>query len=534
MNSKITLLDLLCISFIFAATPQSSISTSIFDEAFTKRPYFVDKTELLGEFFKSKHGPDYNYVSYPSKFGKTTNLRMIKRFCQLRLNSQNFPLNWTQTESYHLFSDLKISRNRDVFSAHLAQHPVIWLDLNFTLKGVVTEEQIIAGMNLQIKKCYSEYRWLIELAEKSDTYFYNESMQSALRGDLSGQQMVHGLLHLARLLKDYFKVGVVLLIDNYDFVLNTLFVCESKARMVLKPLTRAMLKACLSPRGEYVSHAFIAGVSLWNYNLKDDNSTSMSVQKHAFLLDTSFWGYFGFTEPEIRAICDQYKCTEDEKWLLKQLYDGYTNPTLSQSGLKSLYNPFSVIEFIAHRQTEIPFRNYWIRSQDTNFIYLFLRGLHFRKQFVELLKYESIIIGDRESIQTSYWTFDHLRTWYEPYNSSLLGFLFDSGYLTYDSKDMNQIRIPNDDIKQFLSSVLIQFYKENDYEIDKLRKCLDQMLVGQIVDSDQTILSLKQHLKSTLKLMNTRYGVHLNSTSPGTNINNDLPRAWIFKPKSSD
>ncbi|KAL6951875.1 hypothetical protein U1Q18_048629 [Sarracenia purpurea var. burkii] len=104
-----------------------------FDENFISQPYFVDKTLLLRELFKND-GPDYNYISYPSKFGKTVTLQMIKTFAQIEVSKRRDHLNWTETKAYQLFKDLKIARHKDVFENHMARYAVIHFDLRLDLE----------------------------------------------------------------------------------------------------------------------------------------------------------------------------------------------------------------------------------------------------------------------------------------------------------------------------------------------------------------------------------------------------------------
>jgi len=85
----------------------------IADRGFT----FLDKTLLISEFLECNAG--VSIIVRPRRFGKTTNISMIRDF----LSIPNYPDNVDYRRE--LFKDTKVAERLDLFEKHFCKYPVI-------------------------------------------------------------------------------------------------------------------------------------------------------------------------------------------------------------------------------------------------------------------------------------------------------------------------------------------------------------------------------------------------------------------------
>ncbi|CAG8751825.1 1513_t:CDS:2, partial [Gigaspora rosea] len=98
-----------------------SIDWDHFDEIVNRGCTFIDKTSLIVEFIE-----DASLVSLivrPRRYGKTTNLTMLKEFFSIPIYPDN------ENYRYELFRDTKIAERSCLFESHFCKYPVIFLSL---------------------------------------------------------------------------------------------------------------------------------------------------------------------------------------------------------------------------------------------------------------------------------------------------------------------------------------------------------------------------------------------------------------------
>ncbi|KAL6951871.1 hypothetical protein U1Q18_048625 [Sarracenia purpurea var. burkii] len=140
---------------------------SLFNENLINSGYFVDKPDMIQEFY-NQQSDRWTLIGAPPQFGKTTNLHMLKRFFGYEIDDSGVPIQWNNTTAYEIFKNLKIANHESIFINHLAQHPVIYLDLKFIIDGVVTEAKVMAELRQKIHQCYLEYDWMLEKIQSYD------------------------------------------------------------------------------------------------------------------------------------------------------------------------------------------------------------------------------------------------------------------------------------------------------------------------------------------------------------------------------
>jgi hypothetical protein len=137
--------------------------------------------------------------------------------------------------------------------------------------------------------------------------------------------------------------------------------------------------------------------------------------------------YIGFTEDEVRELCQRYDMdfAETKRW-----YDGYSFPTLSH-----VYNPNAVVNAMLNGE----FGSYWTDTASyttlTDLISMNFDGL--KDTILQLLAGERIIV-DVKSFQNDMTTFRR--------RDDVLTLLIHLGYLAYDRS--GKAYIPNEEVKE--------------------------------------------------------------------------------------
>ena len=197
---------------------------------------------------------------------------------------------------------------------------------------------------------------------------------------------------------------------------------------------------------------------------KDGSQSAISdFEEYSVLEPGAFADYVGFTEKEVKNLCEE-KVKAFEK--MKLWYDGYTI-----GELHSIYNPYSVM----HAVSSGKFRSYWKKTSaaETLMTYIDMDQDDLQNTIARLIAGESVVI-DTDSFQNDVETFTC--------KDDVLTLLTHLGYLTYkeepDSYDDDTVtglvKIPNEEVRS---------------EFDKiLRKSKHKSLIELVRKSDQLLL----------------------------------------------
>ena len=342
---------------------------------------YVDKTGLIActnEYLNTKN--QYLCVSRPRRFGKSMTLEMLAAYYSCGCDSRE------------LFAGFKIAQHKD-FEKHLNQYDVIYLNMQQFL--------IEADAGNVIK--YLEQEVLRELRKVYGQYLDREGIRFA-----------------AALREIFVETGrqFIFLIDEWDCVMRERQESETMQKQYLDFL-RDLLKD-----QPYVALAYVTGIlpvkkygqhsalnMFWEY--------SMTNQK---MLEE----YTGFTEEEVKALCERYDMDFEE---VSSWYDGYRF-----KNYKHIYNPKSVVEAMTCRDCS----NYWTSTETYEALKIYMEmdfdGL--RAEIVQMLGGGRVRVNTR-SFQNDMRNFNT--------KDDVLTLLIHLGYLGYDSNEKEAF-IPNKEI----------------------------------------------------------------------------------------
>ena len=263
---------------------------------------YVDKSEIISLINRFINGQKrFICVTRPRRFGKSVTLDMLNAYYSKGCDSKE------------IFSDLKIS-SLPVFDKHLNQHDVIYLDMMEFADNEENGNKYLENLNTEVvselKETYPER------LEKDKSYSLPEAISSL-------------------------KKRFVFIIDEWDFVFRQ-YPDNKKLQEDFIDLLRALFKD--RSRQSLAELVYMTGIlPIARYNTQ---SALNNFSEYAILNPGMYAKYYGFTEDEVKTLCEKYQLDFETT---KFWYDGY------KVGGYELYNPNSIIELINHGT----FESYW-------------------------------------------------------------------------------------------------------------------------------------------------------------------------------
>ena len=361
---------------------------------------YVDKTEMIAYLNKLvRTEQKYVSVSRPRRFGKSIAANMLAAY-------------YGKGDSRSLFEGLKIAHHED-WDRYLNHFDVIRL---------VMTQFIKANRNIEESLELLCQRVLDDLSEsypevKYDPNDLNYSME-----------------------RFYRKTGVpfVIIIDEWDAIFR-----EQKEDIEGQKYYLDFLRNWLKDQ-EYVALAYMTGIlPIKKYG---KHSALNMFDEYSFIAPMQLAPYTGFTEDEVKSLCDKYGRSYEG---IKDWYDGYDvtdvlssdlNYEMQNKGIElkpvhySIYSPLSVVKAVS---TGI-IQNYWNKTESyealAEYIKMDFDGL---KDAVALLMDGGRVMVDISSYQNDMTSF-HGR-------DDVLTMLIHLGYLGYDIAS-REVFIPNNEI----------------------------------------------------------------------------------------
>ncbi len=371
---------------------------------------YVDKTELI-KYTNSKLNTEQQYicVSRPRRFGKSMAANMLTAYYSRGCDSKK------------MFSGLKIAESES-FEKHLNQYNVIRIDI----QKFANRTKTVAEMLKLIEK-----RIIAELRSEFDTAVDEEDMSFAFEQIFSQTSQTF-----------------VFIIDEWDCVLREKNNDEHAQKQYLDFL-------CNLFKGQsYVALAYMTGILPIK---KYGKHSAINMFTEISMTDPREYAEFtGFTEHEVKELCNEYNMPFDET---KRWYDGYDLMGTS------IYNPRSVVMSM----TGGYFNNYWTSTEtyEALKVYIEMNFDGLKDKVTQLIAGEKIEInpGKFQNDMTTLRSADDVFT-----------LLVHLGYLTFDFFT-KQVWIPNSEVAQeFINSIEDSGWEEVMKSINQSEKLLQSTL----------------------------------------------------------
>ena len=356
---------------------------------------YIDKSLVIGELNQlvSTKG-DFICMSRPRRFGKSMVGNMISAYYSKGCDTRS------------IFSQMKIGQTPD-YDKYLNKLNVIKLDLNewyqnSLIKG--QEKSLIGTINNKLRKEFSN-QFVSICFEEDDTI-----------ADC--------------ILKVYSSIGekFVIIIDEYDVLVRE-NVPQTLFDSYLSFLNGLFKGTTIRPA---IALAYITGIMPI---VRDKVQSKLNeFSEYTMLRPRQFAGMIGFTEEEVKDLCEKYHVDFDEclRW-----YDGY-----QMSDNVKVCNPLSVINTL----TSGEFDNYWLTTGSFEAlrerILMDYEGM--RQDVIKMISGESVPVNVLKFQNTL-----------QSINSkdNVFTYLIHLGYLCYNRKDKT-CHIPNEEVRiEWINSI---------------------------------------------------------------------------------
>lgn len=349
---------------------------------------YVDKTGLL-EYTNKVMNTNAKFIcnSRPRRFGKSITAEMLAAYYGKDCDSEV------------MFSNLEIGKD-ETFKKYLNQYDVILFDVQWCMMDAGSPERTVT--------------------------YINEHLVQELRNaypdvELGNVKTACGAMSAINAVK---KVRFVVIIDEWDVLIRDESAREDVQKEYIDFL-RGMFKG--TEPTKYIQLAYLTGI-LPIKKIKTQSALN-NFDEFTMLDAGKLAPYIGFTENEVKQLCQKYEIDFDK---VKRWYDGYL-----LEGIQ-VYNPKAVVSVLIKQK----FKSYWSETGTYESI-LPLINMNFdglKNAVIEMLSGANVEV-DVTSFQNDAVNFAD--------KDDVLTYLIHLGYLGYDEKTESAF-VPNEEIRQEL------------------------------------------------------------------------------------
>lgn len=269
---------------------------------------YVDKTELISLINKRIGSRDvFLCNSRPRRFGKSMTVNMLAAYYGKNCDSKE------------LFMPFKIASDNS-FEKHLNQYDIVCIDVQW-VKGVAGGAEFVVP-------------------------YLNKTIVSELREEHPDIDIPQGvsLPQALSVINQVAGIEFGILIDEWDCIIRDDGNLKEAQEEYIDFL-RGLFKG-LQP-SEYICFAYLTGIlPIKKYNTQ---SALNNFEEYTMINPSLFSPYIGFTEVEVRDLCEQYNQDFEE---IKRWYDGYL------LGKENVYNPRAVVNLMMTGE----YQSYWSQT----------------------------------------------------------------------------------------------------------------------------------------------------------------------------
>lgn len=357
---------------------------------------YVDKTGLIELINDSIDTPRrLTCISRPRRFGKSFAAQMLCAYYDY------------SCDSHELFAHLEIAGKED-YERNLNKYHVINLDITSFLSVAKRKRKSLADVpDMIVDAIYEE---LIRIYPELAVY----------------TELSAALFHCVEQTGREF----IFIIDEWDALIR-----EGKQDVTAQEAYLNLLREWFKNNNftsKVVAAAYMTGI----LPIKKDGSQSAISDfiEYPILYPDGFVPYTGFTEKEVRGLCEKYQMSFDGA---KEWYDGYDFPEYG-----AIYNPYSVICAMRNRK----YRSYWQKTSTSeslmSYINMDFDGL--QQTIARLIAGEDVEVNV-DGFENDFETFKS--------KDDVLTLLIHLGYLTYH-EDEETVRIPNEEVRIEFDKIL--------------------------------------------------------------------------------
>ncbi|MBC7958307.1 MAG: AAA family ATPase [Vallitaleaceae bacterium] len=292
---------------------------------------FTDKTLFIKDIIDD--GSGVILIARPRRFGKTLNMSLLRYY-----------FGKSDVDHCYLFKNFKIWQQGDHYLNEFGRYPVISL----TLKDLKANHWALnyEKLCLTLSSLYCDYPYLLksDVLQGSD----KEMFQSIFDGKATRPMYEKALSLLCKTLSLYHGEKVVILLDEYDALLNESYIHGffEDAIAFMRPFLSETFKNNIYLRKGVLTGIFrVAMESIFS----DMNNLKVST-----LLSDDYREYFGFTEDEVRQMLLESEISEK----IENVASWYNGYIFGETKPITIYNPWSIIMYLDNKTL----KPYWINT----------------------------------------------------------------------------------------------------------------------------------------------------------------------------
>lgn len=350
-----------------------------------RKSHYVDKTGMIS-FINAKLGTKENLmcVSRARRFGKSFAVKMLCAYYD------------KSCDSSELFDDLKIAEDPS-YREYLNKYNVIYLDITSFISRAAKIKDTVSDLQKKVVKDLCE-----SYPEAEGETTLPETM--ARVHELTGNKFI-------------------VLIDEWDALFREAKDDEELQKEYIR-LLRGLFKSDLTDR--MIEAAYMTGIlPIKKYGTQ---SAMTDFREYTMLAPRQLAEYVGFTEPEVRRLCEDYGMDfgEAKKW-----YDGYHFQDVG-----SVYNPNAIMQAMQNKE----FGTYWTETEtyESLKIYIDMDFDGLKEAIMSMLGGERCP-ADKGTFQND---LTNMRS-----KDDVMVLLAHLGYLAYEAV-AGEVYIPNEEIRQ--------------------------------------------------------------------------------------
>ena len=363
--------------------------SSKFEEAVNSDIY-IDKTGLLTYTNSVLHTMQkYICISRPRRFGKSIAANMLTAYYSRGCDAEQ------------LFSQFEISKDMD-FKKYLNQYDTISVNMQEILSRSHNVCELISRFGrLIIRDLKKEY---------PDVDYFDDTDVIECMQDVYAQK----------------KQPFIIIIDEWDCIFR-----EYKENKEAQEKYLDFLRDLLKDKA-YVHLAYMTGILPIK---KYGTHSALNMFDEFSMIDPGpLARYVGFTENEVKKLCEQYQMDMAE---IKNWYDGYS----FENGI-SIYSPRSVVNCMRFGKIG----NYWNQTETFEALRIYIE-MNFEGLKDDVI---SMIAGNAVPVNTGSFAND-MSTFHT--EDDVLTLLIHLGYVSYDY-DNKTVKIPNEEVRtEYVNSI---------------------------------------------------------------------------------
>lgn len=412
----------------------------------------------------------------PRKYGKSTNLTMLKYFLEIQVDSLGKPITKansetpiTDTSNYELFRNLKISRETKIMDQHFGKYPVLYANFK-TGDEINSYSAAIDGAKEIIHKSFELHSYLKKSAklsakQRTISKFWCDgtSYKKAVFDDI-----IIGLGLLCTFLLTHYNKPCYVLIDNLDSLTvtdtdTTTDTLVEDYKNIFMFLEQFLL---ILKNKKYVFQAFVTAKSYHSIH----GILPACIEIKQFYSCHEFTDYFGLTKNELEDLFKKPEFNNIQITVreVKDYYGAYNKFSVDEKIKKKIYCIWSILNVLKRKKLD----NYW---RDFGNFFCNFSNIHIKSLMLDLVISKRdlhLMLFDIQKLIALPIPPLVLETTKDIYSKKLLEYflyyMLDLGYLTYN-KAPSMVRvsitgetnftvnliIPNEEVRHDIEKKLI-------------------------------------------------------------------------------